>query len=255
MAENVFKEKLLLRLSDIAGGFAASGHGLALLALGSSGTDTARIDAYSDLDLFAVVEAGCREQYLDDLAWVAAGSPVAFAFRNTPDGYKILFDDGIYLELAVLEPGDLAGLPYQAGRVVWASETGSALPWPAENLVPGTERTEEWILGEILTNLFVGLGRYHRGERVAAFRMVQVYAVDRLMELADIREPQGTTGRDRFGSERRFETRHPAWQQRLASWMPGCDATPAAARAILSFLESMYPINDRMRRAILDLAA
>ena len=48
------KERLLQRLDEIGLSLAGTGHALALLALGSVGTEPDRIDAYSDLDILAV---------------------------------------------------------------------------------------------------------------------------------------------------------------------------------------------------------
>jgi len=49
---------LLARLDAIGRALDASGHGMALLGLGSVGLELERLDAYSDLDFFAIVEAG-----------------------------------------------------------------------------------------------------------------------------------------------------------------------------------------------------
>ena len=51
-------EKLLQRLDAIGHALEQSGHALALIGLGSAGRETHRIDAYSDLDFFVVVEDG-----------------------------------------------------------------------------------------------------------------------------------------------------------------------------------------------------
>ncbi len=42
----------------------------------------------------------------------------------------------------------------------------------------------DWLLGEALTNLYVGLQRELRGERLSAMRFIQGYALDRLVALA-----------------------------------------------------------------------
>ncbi len=53
-------QSLLKRLDEIGLSLERSGHGLALLGLGSVGLELDRIDAYSDLDFFAIVEAGLQ---------------------------------------------------------------------------------------------------------------------------------------------------------------------------------------------------
>jgi hypothetical protein len=51
-------QHLLARLDAIGESLARSGHALALLSLGSVVLETARIDAYSDLDFFASFAQG-----------------------------------------------------------------------------------------------------------------------------------------------------------------------------------------------------
>jgi hypothetical protein len=110
--------KLLTRLDEIGQSLAQSGHGLALIGLGSVGTELARIDAYSDLDFFAIVETGYKTQYIEDLSWLSRLCPIAYSFRNTVDGYKLLYTDGIFCEFAVFEPAELSHIPFAAGRKV-----------------------------------------------------------------------------------------------------------------------------------------
>ena len=46
---------LLIRLDAIGASLSATARGLALIGLGSVGLETDRLDAYSDLDVFAIV--------------------------------------------------------------------------------------------------------------------------------------------------------------------------------------------------------
>ena len=78
-----------------------------------------RLDAYSDLDFFAIVEDGSKSRYLGNLDWLSALCPIAYHYRNTPDGHKILFHDGIFCEFAVFERPELRAIPFARGRIVW----------------------------------------------------------------------------------------------------------------------------------------
>ena len=51
-------ERLLQRLDEIGRSLERSGHALALIGLGSVGTELDRLDDYADLDFFAIVEDG-----------------------------------------------------------------------------------------------------------------------------------------------------------------------------------------------------
>lgn len=116
------RTRLLQRLDEIGQALEASGQAFALLALGSVGRELERLDAYSDLDYFAIVKPGAKQTFLDDTAWLSRPCPVVFLFRNTVDGFKYLYEDGIFCEMAVFEPHELARIPFAPGRVVWKAE-------------------------------------------------------------------------------------------------------------------------------------
>lgn len=63
----------------------------------------------------------------------------------------------------------------------------------------------EFPMNEALTNLYVGLGRYARGERLSATRFVQGYAVDRILSVLHLLEQEVDYFPDPFGNERRLE--------------------------------------------------
>ncbi|WP_252863483.1 hypothetical protein [Paenibacillus riograndensis] len=66
------------------------------------GVELERMDEYSDLDFFVIVEAGQKKRYIDSLNWLEETYPLAYAFKNSDAGCKILFEDGIYDEYANL---------------------------------------------------------------------------------------------------------------------------------------------------------
>lgn len=246
------QQRLLQRLQAIATSLAHSGHGLALLGMGSVGTELDRLDEYSDLDFFAIVEPGYKEAYIEDLAWLKAVCPIAYAFQNTRDGQKVLFADGIFVEFAVFVPAELETIPHDEGRVVWQKDgfDATAVRAPAP---PPEPHPREFYLGEALTNLYVGLLRLHRNERLSAMRFIQVYAVNNILELtAEIERPMPAS-RDRYAPERRYERRFPETASHLSSFIQGYESCEASARAILAFLEGHFPVNAAIKQRILEL--
>ncbi|NWF67869.1 MAG: hypothetical protein HXY40_02170 [Chloroflexi bacterium] len=247
-------ERLLMRLDAIGQALARSGHGLALLALGSVGVEQARLDAYSDLDFFAIVEPGYKRVFIDDLGWLSAICPIAYAFQNTVDGCKLLFDDAIFAEFAVFEPHELAQIPFPKGRFVWRApgfDQALGTPKPTQP----QQRTTEWLLGEALTNLYIGLGRFRRGEKLSAAYFIQTYAVARIIDLAPQIEVAQPAFRDEFAGERRFEQRFPGIAAHLPRFMQGYEGSPECARAILEFLEQYFAVNPAIKAEILKLCA
>lgn len=241
---------LLDRLDAIGRSLAACDDALALIGLGSVGLDTHRLDAWSDLDFFAIVAADRKASYLDDLGWLARAHPLAWQFRNTADGYKVLMADGVLCEFAVFEPQELAAVPFAPGRVVWKRDgidEGIAVPRqrPPSAVVPD----ESWLIGEALSNLLVGLGRWHRGERLSAARFVQGHALDRLIELDALRTRAPAD--DPFNRDRRLEARQPALAAMLPALVPGYEGTPQAALALLEALRARGAALDAMLESMI----
>jgi hypothetical protein len=250
-------EFLLQRLDAIGRSLAQSDRALALIGLGSAGLELERLDAYSDLDFFVIVTPGSKRLYLDDLSWLSGVAPIAYQFANTADGYKLLFADGVFCEFAVFEPDELSQIPFAAGRVVWKRpEVAETIGKPVKSRPEQSGRDQEWLLGEALTNLYVGLGRERRGERLSAVRFIQGYAVDRLLELAEGTEAaQPTAAQDEFALERRFEQRHPHIAPYAPLWLQGYTRNRESALAILDFLEMRFVIEETIAAAIRRLCA
>lgn len=249
-------ESLKARMVEIAQALTPSPEALALLGLGSVGLETERLDSWSDLDFFVIVREGYKKQYLSDPSWLETAHPVAYRFANTPDGFKLLFADGIFAEMAVFEPQEMAGIPFAEGRVWWAREG-----FDTAILRPVNQGGKKWmppsadfLVGELLTCLYVGLCRYRRGEQLSAWRFIQGYCLDRFLELAEFWETPGPGFEDPYNRDRRFEDRFPVAAQHLPGLLTGYRAIPESALAFLDWLESKTGVNQAMAKEIRKLA-
>ena len=63
---------LLSRLGDIGASLARSKKGIALIGLGSVGIELNRLDEFSDLDFFAIVEPGYKAEFIEGLDWLGS---------------------------------------------------------------------------------------------------------------------------------------------------------------------------------------
>ncbi|PNY80348.1 hypothetical protein [Deinococcus koreensis] len=249
---------LLERLNAIAAALERSRRALALIGLGSVGSELERLDRWSDLDFFVIARPGERDWFIQTADWLQGAAPLAYTFRNTPDGSKVLFQDGIYAEFAVFGPQQLPELPLWGARLVWAAPDfpqGQLPQAAAPGSPPATERAHH--LGEALTNLLVGLGRFWRGERLSALKFVQEDALGHVLALdADRAEraAKGAPGADAFGLERRFEQRYPEVARLLPAFAPGYGETPQAALALLEHLERHEEVPPAMSCAIREAA-
>lgn len=246
---------LLERLDAIGRSLERHPQALALLGLGSVGVERDRMDAFSDLDFFALVEEGAKTAFLEDLSWLSDVAPVAFAFRNTDDGYKLLYADGIFCEMAVFTPTELARVPYAPGRIVWRRPgVHDTIATPVQSLPVPSNRSVEWLAGEALTNLYVGLGRLRRGELLTAQRFIQHFAVDRVLELAPHFEQVQPISHDPFVIERRVEQRLPEVARWLPLFVQGYQHSRESALAILEYLEQRVPVAPALAQSIRELA-
>jgi lincosamide nucleotidyltransferase len=247
--------QLIERLEAIACAVRDTGQALALIGLGSAGVERARMDVYSDLDFYLIVRTGAKSRFLDQLDWLEAAAPIGFGFQNSVAGWKILYRDGVFLEYAIFEPDEMVQIQFAEGQLVWHApdfDLSLAVPrLPARG--NRLEDTTPWKLGEILTNLYVGLLRYHRGEKLSAARFIQGYAVDRILELASHIETAQPVHADPFQPERRVERRFPGLAACLPEFIPGYAHSPQAVRAMLKFLETHFEIDPLMKHAILEL--
>lgn len=245
-------DKLKQRLIEIGQSLEKHPQALALIGLGSAGLEIERMDEFSDLDFFVIVAAGAKKAFIEDLAWMETICPVAYAFANTEDGYKLLFADGVFCEFAVFDRTELENAVFAPGRVIWKRpEVPEAISLPKTKGQP-VQHKADWLIGEALTNLYIGLARDRRGEKLSAMRFIQMYAVDRLIELTEQVEAAQPAFRDEFSGERRFEQRFPAIAACLPTWMQGYERNRESALAILDFLGLHFEINQPMRQAILD---
>lgn len=247
-------QALLERLDAIGRSLAVRDGALALLGLGSVGVELDRLDEWSDLDFFVIVREGYKARYVDQLDWLEAACPIVYGFRNTPDGCKVMFEDGIFIEYAVFEPWELARIPFAGPRMVWsAPEFDPALAIPPVAPSVGETPSMAFRLGEAVTNLYVGMLRYHRGEKLSAARFIQQYAVDQIVKMAPSLAAAQPGHVDPFTAERRFEQRYPEIAAHLPEWVAGYDRIPESALAILRFLEAHFEVNPAMKDAIVRL--
>lgn len=148
----------------------------------------------------------------------------------------------------------LTKVQFAPGRIVWKRslvDERSLRPVfvPPRPGIPDTA----WLVGEALTNLYVGFHRYLRGERLSAARFIQGYAVDRIVELSSDVEPEQACVADLFSPERRYEQRFHHTAQRLASFLQGYEKSPEFAEAILEFLAAHFEVNPYIAQRIREL--
>lgn len=224
---------------------------LCLLGLGSM-SELHRMDQFSDIDFFLIVEEGTKRRFLESLDWLEVET-IVYRFANTNDGYKILFANGVYAEFAIFEPMELRQATFVKGRIVYRREDFN--PILAEPVAPPAPRSVDihHVVNEALTNLYVGLQRERRGETASAFLFIQVYAATSIMHTFPTLFQETANDIDPFGIDRRIEFRFQEASAILSKIRQGTIRNVASASEALCFLQSHFPINQAMAEAIRQL--
>jgi len=240
--------KLTQRLEELADSLKKRQTCIGLLALGSN-AELERLDEWSDLDFFVFVEKDCQSLYLANLDWLEECGPLSYVFRNTKDGHKIMWEDGVYAEYAVFELDMMDDIPYSKGTFIFKRD-GVNLSESSLLPLPNPYQTIQYASNEILTNLYVGLLRYHRGEVLSAFRLIQVHAIDRIIAMSHLIYPSQSEHVDLFALERRVEKRHPKLVELFNKSILGYEHILVSAQIILDYIKTITELNPMMVKEI-----
>lgn len=249
------KELLLERLEAIGQSLSLRDEALLLLGLGSVGAELNRLDSYSDLDFFVITKSGYASQYIEHLDWLSNVYPLSYQFRNADVGWKIMFEDGIYGEFAVFDEDELEQLPCYGGRIIWHKPDYEP-QIPTIDQHPSIKRPDslDFPLNEAITNIYVGLCRYARGEKMSAKTFIESYAVGQIISTLHLHSQELPCDVDPYSNDRRLESRFPDFAVLLSEMLQGYDKVPESAIHILTYLESIYPVNKKLSQEIRQLA-
>lgn len=244
--------KLIQRLNAIAEVLSTRKEAIALVGVGSAGKELERMDEYSDIDFFVTVEEDAKESWIADLGWINEAYPLAYTFKITNDGFKVMFEDGIYGEFAVFTMKELHTIPYASEQVIWKKDNSikddffkPQCTYPAiisDNI--------DYAVNEALTNLYVGLCRFGRGEKLSAAQFIQNSAVNQILSILPLLQEEQKSFIDPFNNERRIEFRFPNMEKQLGTMIQGYEKTVESAESILNFLRQIHPLNEKMESEI-----
>ena len=212
-----------------------------LLGLGSM-SQIRRADAYSDMDFFLIVKNGTKKAFMDDLNWLAV-KPIVYQFRNSLDGYKILYEDGVYAEFAIFTEEEIVSATFTKGVIYYKSnDFDPTLVNP--NHAPKPKKVDiEFNVNEALTNLYIGLLRLKRGEISSSTTFIQTYAYNLILPLFDTVYKRLDPFEDPFVFERRIEFRYKEMSSYLPKFRQGYNKNKASAKEMLSFLYENFDLN------------
>lgn len=212
-----------------------------LLGLGSM-SQVRRADNYSDMDFFLIVKEGSKQAFLDDLKWLSV-RPLVYIFRNTLDGYKVLFDDGVFAEFAVFTEKEIIEAQFTKGIVYYKTNDFDVSLVTPKNMPKQNVIDRNHHLNEALTNIYIGLNRLQRGEVSSATTFIQNHAFNNILRLFDGIFKQIDDYFDPYVYERRIEFKYTEARDLLPKFRQGYDKNKESALEMIQFLAKNYEIN------------
>lgn len=204
---------------------------IGLVALGSMAQQDYQPDQWSDHDFFVVTQAGQEQAIKDDLSWLPNADRVVFQHQEPSYGMRFLFDDGHLAELAVFPLAELKIAKANRYRVLVDKGDVNAI------LATLAQETTDWAikqqanyeeaLAHFLSNVWVGYGRYQRGEKLSGHEFVKNFALVNLAKLIVQFVPaEQKSLLDNLNPLRRFEQCYPKigseLDEALALDVPNC---------------------------------
>jgi lincosamide nucleotidyltransferase B/F len=155
---------------------------LGLIALGSMAEVTRLPDDWSDHDFFVITESGEQEHLRTDVSWLPYPERIVLNIRETAHGLKILYDDAHLLEFAVFDINELKQAHVNDYRIlIDKAGLDAIVSQRVTDTLPIVDTRRD--VSMVLALLFVGAGRYARGEHLSAHLFIKTYALYHLLPL------------------------------------------------------------------------
>lgn len=207
------------------------------LVLVGSTAETERVDEWSDHDFFVITEKGEQEPLRRDLSWLPDAESIAFWFRETEHGLKVVYKSGEVLEFAIFDCDELGGCMVNHHRLAYGNEAVK------QALTLAKHRLPEEVVGDDLADfrhflsvLVIQVGRARRGELLTAGQGIRGTAATALLKVLTRRLPSDER-LDKLDVSRRFEFAHPEIGKRIADCL---EQNPELAARELLMISQTY---------------
>ena len=175
-----------------------------------------------------------QEELRQDLRWLPAHERIAFSFRETEHGLKVIYDDGHMLEFAVFDLEEIALAGVNRYRTL-LDRGGVEEACARVRDHPRPQHDDDHLFGMVLTAALVAVGRGRRGEVLSAAFLVTWGLTYLTRLIARVIPAENASILDNFDSLRRFEHAYPVLGEELAAAVRL--APPEAALRLLEVLE------------------
>ncbi|MGJ9385757.1 hypothetical protein [Salipaludibacillus sp. CF4.18] len=222
----------------------------AIIAFGSL-VDVQRFDAYSDLDFIVLTNAKGKKELLSSVSWLIDIYPIEFEYFTSKDSMKVIYSDGVICDFGILTEEEFSDFEHGEGKLIWNNDCFIEKIDSNINLREEDEIQKGKILGDIISNLYIGMLRFSRGELLSAYKLIQNDNITLLIQLF-LEEDESIPKFKEYEYVRRLEFENESLSIELSTIMLGYNNTPEAASNTISLLEKEYrlPIYQRIETLI-----
>lgn len=222
----------------------------ALIGFGSL-ANLDRFDDMSDLDFIVVPKKEFRKEVIENAAWIESIYPVVLKRRFTLDGYKVIFRDGVLCDFGILTVEEIRAIPHDTGRVIWSvsnfdqsvCEVNYACQYHVESC-----KEKEKLLELAVVDIYVGLLRLKRGEKLSATKVIQEEALEKVLNaLYGSHKNNSAVANDIFQIHRRIEFIHKDAEEFLNSALLGYEKSLQSAIYQLKVIEENIELDIHLR--------
>ncbi|MDX2078863.1 MAG: hypothetical protein SFZ02_20685 [bacterium] len=205
-----------------------------LVALGSMAEQGRIPDAWSDHDFFLIVKTGTQESFRQDLSWLPYTDNIILSIRETEHGLKVLYDTPHLIEFAVFDANELHGAKANDYRILLNRGDVEQI------MVQISERPQKPAydpirdMNMVLSLLYVGGGRYARGEKLSAHAFIKHHLLHHFLPLLVNLNEANHEKLDNLDPFRRFEAVYPVLAEKINTAL--CLSPVACAKALLDIL-------------------
>lgn len=182
---------------------------LGLIALGSMAEVNRLPDDWSDHDFFVITPPGEQEDFRQNLGWLPDYESIVLSIRETAHGLKVLYDFGHLLEFAIFDIHELSQVDINDYRVL--IDRADLMPIVvniAKRPVQSSfDATKQFTM--VISLIYVGMGRYARGERLSAHAFIKNHLLHHLLSLLAHLLDGDVSHLDNLDAFRRFEQVYP----------------------------------------------
>jgi lincosamide nucleotidyltransferase len=187
---------------------------IGLMVAGSMASLSHRPDEWSDHDFWLIVEPDAQAWFHSHNEWLPDSDQIVLWFRESHGGFKAVYRNGHLLEFAVSDREMLRQAKVNDYRLLIDRDDLAA-----DLARLHAETTAEFeqiagddlcLLGQFLTNLLVGVGRYRRGEQLSARLFIAGWSLYALLRLLPKHIPtEHPEALDNLDPLRRVEVAYP----------------------------------------------